>query len=255
MKNSLNNDLKGKLIFVKMDCATRQLRSFFGINVQYYNERKKQTEIKTLACVDIERKHTSEQMCCMFNSTLRKYEVPTENVLALVVDNASNMTKTVERLNKNDTSALLEEAPSLLEEDDGDDDNELPSLVRIYHMRCTVQTLQLSIKDGLKQLDCNKLLTKTRHVVAKLRSPNVFSLLEKREKKRPVLDMCTRWGSTQRRSQNIFRPGQTIKLTPRPPHLIIFSITFNCIWKNNSNFNGTFYLKKKQSYTKYSICP
>ena len=63
--------------------------------------KEKPTEIKTLACVDTERKHTSEQTCCMFNSTLRKYEVPTENVLALIVDNASNMTKTVERLNEN----------------------------------------------------------------------------------------------------------------------------------------------------------
>ena len=97
------------------------------------------------------------------------------------------MTKTVERLNKNDTSALLEKTPSLLE-DDGDDDNELPSLVRIHHMRCAVHTLQLPIKDGLKYPHCNKLLTKTRHVVAKLRSPNVLSLLEKRETKRPVLE-------------------------------------------------------------------
>ena len=129
-----------------MDCATRQLRSFFGINVQYYNERKKQTEIKTLACVVSERKHTSEQMCCMFNSTLRKYEVPTENVLALIVDNASNMTKTVERLNENDVSALLEETPSVFEEDDGDDDNELPSLVRIHHMRCAVHLFNFPLK-------------------------------------------------------------------------------------------------------------
>ena len=116
----------------------------------------------------------------MFNSTLRKYEVPTENVLALIADNASNMTKIVERLNENDTSALLKE--TLLEEDDDNDDNELPSLVRIHHMRCAVPTLQLSIKDSLKQSHCNRLLTKTCHVVAKLCSPNVFSLLEKREK-------------------------------------------------------------------------
>ena len=172
------------------------MRSILGINVQYYNERKKQTEIKTLACVDTERKHTSELIYCMFNSTLRKYEVPTENVLALIVDNASNMTKTVERLNENDASALLEKTPSLLKEDGGDDDNELPSLVRIHRMRCAVHTLQLSIKNGLKQPHCNKLLTKTRHVVDNLRSPNVLSLLEKREMKRPVLDTSTRWGST-----------------------------------------------------------
>ena len=140
MKDSSKNDLIGKLIFVKMGCATRQLRSFLDINVQYYKERKKErNRIKTLACVDTERKHTSEQMCCMLNSTLRKYEAPTENVLALIVDNASNMTKIVERLNENDTSALLGKTPSLLE-DDGDDDNELPSLVRIHHMRCAVHT-------------------------------------------------------------------------------------------------------------------
>ena len=69
----------------------------------------------------------------MFNSTLQKYEVPTENALALIDDNASNMTKTVERLNENDTSALLQETPTLIEEDDGDGDNEFPSLVRIHH--------------------------------------------------------------------------------------------------------------------------
>ena len=63
-------------------------------------------------------------------------------------------------------------------------------------MHCAVHTLQLSIKDGLKQPNCNKLLTKTRHVFAKLRYLNVLSLLEKREKKRSVLDTCTRWGST-----------------------------------------------------------
>ena len=34
--------------------------------------------------------------------------------------------------------------------------------------------------------------------------------------------------AAQRRSQTILRPGQTIKLAPLPPRLIIFSITFNC---------------------------
>ena len=132
-------------------------------------------------------------MCCMFNSTLRKYEVPTENVLALIVDNASNMTRTVERLNENDTSALLEETPSPLEEDDGDDDNELPSLVRIHHMRCAVHTLQLSIKDGLKQPHCNKFRTKTRHVVAKLRSPTYYPCSKKEKRKDHCLIRVHDW--------------------------------------------------------------
>ena len=213
MKDSLKNHLKRKLIFVKMDCAARQLRRFFGISVQYYNKRKKQTKIKTLACVETERKHTSEQMCCMFTLTLQKYKIPTENVLALIVDNASKMTKTVERLNENDTSALPEETPSLLEEDDGDDDNKLPSLVRIHHMRWAVHPLQLSIKDGLKQPHCNKLLTKTRDVVSKLRTLNVLFLLEKREKKIPVVDACTRLGSTYLMIKRLLELRNSIKGT------------------------------------------
>ena len=39
MRESLINDLKGKLVFIKMDAATRQLRSFLGINVQYFDKK------------------------------------------------------------------------------------------------------------------------------------------------------------------------------------------------------------------------
>ena len=67
-----------------MDCATRQSRSFLSINVQYYNEAKK-TVIKTLTCADAARKHTSEQICNMFNVILQKFDIPTENVLALLL--------------------------------------------------------------------------------------------------------------------------------------------------------------------------
>ena len=69
-------------------------------------------------------------------------------------------------------------------------------LVNIHNMHCAIHTLQLAIRDGLKQQHCDKLLTKTGHIVFKLRSLNVLSLLEKREKKRPILDMATRWKST-----------------------------------------------------------
>ena len=64
--------------------------------------------------------------------------------------------------------------------------------VNIHHMRCAVHTLQLAIKDDLKLPNCYKLLTKTRHIVTKLRSPNILSLLEKR----PILDMTTKWALT-----------------------------------------------------------
>ena len=147
----------------------------------------------------------------MFNSTLQKYEVPTENALALIVGNASKMTKTVERLNENDTSALLEETPSLIEEDDGDDDNELPSLVRIHHMRCAVHTLQLSIKNGLKQPHCNKLPSFV--------LPTYYPCSKKRETKRPVLDTCICWGFTYLLIKRLLElRNQRSKTTSSSPH-------------------------------------
>ena len=60
-----------------------------------------------------------------------------------------------------------------------DEDNEFPILVHIHHMHCVVHIFQLLIKDCLKQPYCNKLLTKTRHIVLKLHSPYILSMLER----------------------------------------------------------------------------
>ena len=177
-RDALITKLKGKLVYIKIDGATCQLRSFLGSNVQYYGESKSKVVVKTLTCADSKKKHSTQQMCEIFEATLQKFDVPKENVLCLV-DNASSMTKTVERLNENDVpfndpdkmhnSAVDEEV---------DSDDEPVMLTNIHHMRCAVHTLQLEIRDGLKQPQCEKLLTKTRHIVAKLRFPNVLAYLK-----------------------------------------------------------------------------
>ena len=79
MRESLINDLKGKLLFIKMDSATRQFRSFLGINIQYYDKNKDKSVVKVLACANTEKRHTSRQMCNLFNAAIwhceRKYSV------------------------------------------------------------------------------------------------------------------------------------------------------------------------------------
>ena len=126
------------------------------------------------------KKHSSQQMCEIFEATLQKFDVPEENVLCLVMDNASNMTKTVERLNENDVPFKdPDEMHNSAVDEEVDSDDEPVMLVNIHHMRCPVHILQLAIRDSLKQPQCEKLLTKTRHIVAKLCSPNGLALLEK----------------------------------------------------------------------------
>ena len=185
MRQSLINDLQGKLVFIKMGSTTRQLRSFLGINVQYCDKNKDKSVAKMLACANTEKRHTSQQMCNLFTATMQQFGVAKENVLCLVVDNASNMTKTIERLNENDPEAELytsqDEAADESEDYDGIEDD-CAMRVNIHHMRCAVHILQLAIKNNLKLPHCDELLTKSSHTVSELRSPNVLSLLEKRKK-------------------------------------------------------------------------
>ena len=55
MRESFINYLKGKLLFIKMDSATRQFRSFLGINVQYYDKNKDKSVVKMLAFANTEK--------------------------------------------------------------------------------------------------------------------------------------------------------------------------------------------------------
>ena len=181
------------------------------INVQYYDESESKAVVKTLTCADSEKKHSSQQMCEIFEAALQKFDVPIENVLWLVVDNASNMTKTVEWLNENDVPFKdPDEMHNSAVDEEVDSDNELVMLVNIHHMRCAVHTLQLAIRDGLKQPQCKKLHI-TRHIVAKLRSSNVLAFLENRERKRSVLDRATCWGSTFLMIQRLFELRNSIE--------------------------------------------
>ena len=116
---------------------------------------------------------------------MQQFGIAKENVLCLIVGNASNVTKMVESLSE----YVPEADPDTLQDEDADEfENDCAMRVNIHHMRCAVHTLRLAIKDCLKQPHCDKLLTKIRHIVSKLRSPNVLSLLEKREKT-PILNM------------------------------------------------------------------
>ena len=94
-----------------------------------------------------------------------------ENVLCLVVDNANNMTKTIERFNESDPEvdpSTTQGETTNESEDYGDIEDDCAMRINIHHMRCADHTLQLAIKDDLKQPNYDKLLTKTNHIVSKL---------------------------------------------------------------------------------------
>lgn len=206
-KNLLKNMLNGKFIHLKMDACTRQRVNYFAINVQFVSDNN-ETIIRTLAVKDTKAQHASEQVCKLIEDVLKDFEIKKENILTIVTDNASNMIKTVEKLNEKKKDFELEDVDSDLDEEDenlGVDETldaiasnftSFPvSNINIQHMRCVVHTLQLAIRDGLKGVHAANLIGKLRKVAIAARSPKIDSILKRRCGKGALIDQVTRWGS------------------------------------------------------------
>ena len=100
--------------------------------------------MKNTALVNTVANYTSSHLKEILLDTLKQFNISKQQVLACVVDNASNITRTVQPLNK--------------EEGDEDDDEEIKDIQdsllidhTIDHMRCAEHTLQLGIRDVLKK--------------------------------------------------------------------------------------------------------
>lgn len=210
-KNLVKEILHRKFCFLKMDACTRQRINYFAINVQFVDDNNS-LAIRTLAVRDTKSQHTSAYIKDIVANVLEEYGISKEQVLAIVTDNASNMTSAIEKLNEYPTEAdneLLGEITSQndsleneLETESYDEETlfhaicDISELSRIEHMRCAVHTLQLAVRDGLKEKHVHTLISKLRQVVVIARTPKVDAILKRRAGKGAIIDQATRWGST-----------------------------------------------------------
>lgn len=63
-------------------------------------------------------------------------------------------------------------------------------------MRCAVHSLQLAIRDGLKEEHAIKICENVRTVATAARTPKIHAIIKRRAGKGAILDQATRWGST-----------------------------------------------------------
>ena len=137
-RSKLKGSLSKTFVSLKFDGVTRLSSHFLGISAQFFSE-KRCLSVKTLALVDTEANHTSAHLKEILLKTMKEFSITKQQVLACVVDNASNMTRTVQLLNE-DEKAIQE----IDQMGTGFD-------CTIYHMRCAEHTLQLRIRDVLKK--------------------------------------------------------------------------------------------------------
>lgn len=164
-REKLKNELKGRLLMLKIDSATCRDRSVLGINVQYTDGEKM---LRTLAIRVLTERHTAEYISSVVNDVLHEYNVELRQVYSVTSDNGANMLKALSLL-----SDMQEGTPSD-EENETDpfgaemDKDELdgiqcetPDLVIeldsmmsghvLRSVRCSAHTLQLAVDDAFKR--------------------------------------------------------------------------------------------------------
>lgn len=142
---------------------------------------------QTLALIDTDAKHDAASITDMVETTMRKYNIVKDQVMACVVDNASNMVKAVTDLNADEEES---------EEDEDGFDVNLTQEHYIDLIRCGAHTMQLAVRDGLKHPTSSALLGRIHEVCNLLRAPKINSILKRRTGKGMVTEVPTRWSST-----------------------------------------------------------
>ena len=191
-----------------MDGCTRHKINYFALNIQFVDS-KNEVRTFTLAVRDTENQHSSDFIQRLVEDVLKDFEISKQQVLAVVIDNASNMTLAVQKLFEDSINVVAEnedelEGISTLEKETSFAFRYDSEFKTMAHMRCAAHILQLAIRDGLKVRHVVSLISKIRQVVVAARSPIIDAILRRKTNKGAILDQATKWGSTYLMLERLF---------------------------------------------------
>lgn len=196
------NELKGRMVSLKIDSCSRGARPFFAINAQFID--KKALQIRTLKVKEMLTDQSAANVKTEIVLTTAEYKVPTGNIYTVTCDNGANMILA--------SHLISEEQEEAVGGDESDED--IPFDCRALNeegwqagcsdsvsntcqcLRCAAHTLQLAIEHALKNCkESQAVLTKVRAAVNLLRSPTSRRMLAKEKLSVPTLDNTTRWNT------------------------------------------------------------
>ena len=153
-KNILKEQLKDKLIYVKMDGCTRHRTNYLGINIRYLDINHEPVT-KNLAIKNTKAKHCSIDLKNILLSVLDDYDIKISQVLSIITDNASNMLAVSKILQEE----IQDDIESYSEKNNNDEylnenmidfdifNTDVEEKFLLTHMRCAAHTFQLAIRD------------------------------------------------------------------------------------------------------------
>lgn len=122
VKNTIIQEIKGKMLSLKLDGVTNNNRSFLGINLQFIENGR--IHLRTLATREMFERHTGENLKRLTIEVLNDFGVSREQIYTCTTDNARNMIKAVTILQyddceeKEDTDSYLDEEEEEVEENE-----------------------------------------------------------------------------------------------------------------------------------------
>ena len=228
IKQKIWNEIKNKLISLKLDSATCVERKFVGINIQYIKDA--QIVVRNIAVRELHQSQTAEYLKENLEEILAEFNITNQDVYCTCTDNGANMIKMVkliggkyyiedevgesEETDESDdecthSGAALNSGADEITQEEGvgssedeifytDIENLLPCTdFHIRGMLCAAHTLQLAVKDAIrKDEETNTILNQSRKIVNILRRPNNTYTLKAAKMRKPVNDCPTRWTST-----------------------------------------------------------
>jgi hypothetical protein len=105
IRKIISDQLRNRTFNVKVDCATRHNRSFYGVNVQYIHNGK--IEIRTLGTFELTGGHKAEIQVQKLKEILSSFDLSLEQVFAFTSDNASDMIRTLNLINEEIDSNMV----------------------------------------------------------------------------------------------------------------------------------------------------
>lgn len=115
MREKIKEEVRGKMLSLMIDGATRNGRSLLGFSVQYAEDCT--VKVVTLGVKELIQEYTSEYLCAVIKKTLEQYGINLHLIITVTSDNASNMLATTRELENELNPAIPED----IENENGSD--------------------------------------------------------------------------------------------------------------------------------------
>lgn len=206
LKKEISEEMKGKLLSLKIDLSSKNNRCILGINASYFINN-----IFVNRCLAMKNMRSDVvdglTIAKMIKSVLEEYGSSVDSIYSVTSDNGSNVLRAIEILKIFQNHILDEYIEASAEDLD-------PSITErvvqqelerqsmniddhtLFGVRCSSHRLDLAIDDAIAgSADVKSIISSAKEVARNLRTRKIMNKLEEKGFKKPVLSNETRWSS------------------------------------------------------------